>query len=143
MGRLSQRQVSRICESFNDPDEPWAKLARAKLRAWTDTATVDKDRLKPAEQLCMGHMLAQGCTIYRNGWPDFLIDTDDGRTIAVEVKAPTDQVRPAQRRMFAALERLGIPVFVWDPRKPDALTPWSGFRKEAEPTRNRYGANAA
>jgi hypothetical protein len=64
-----------------------------------------------------------GAKAHRSGWPDFLIE-HEGKTIAVEVKNGTDKVRPRQRRMFEALERAGIRVYVWHPRFPDKLRPW-------------------
>lgn len=65
----------------------------------------------------------------RHGWPDFLIVEPSG-AFAVEVKSALDTLRKSQRRMFAALERIGIRVMIWSPERPDALVPWRRFWKE-------------
>lgn len=62
----------------------------------------------------------------RAGWPDFLVELD-GKTICVEVKTGRDVVRPNQAKMFAALERGGLRVYVWNPAKPKVLTPWATY----------------
>ena len=61
--------------------------------------------------------------VYRNGWPDFLVELPD-RTIGVEVKATGDEISDAQAKMFQALERLAVRVYIWNPKKPSILTPW-------------------
>lgn len=61
--------------------------------------------------------------VHRSGWPDFLVEAEGG-TYAVEVKAANDVVRLNQAIMFDALERSGIPVYVWEPKSPGRLTPW-------------------
>jgi VRR-NUC domain len=74
--------------------------------------------------------------VIRAGWPDFLLVTREGRTIAVEVKGPGDRISRAQARTFAALEHAGVQVYVWVPERPDTLTPWRealaarGFRRD-------------
>lgn len=71
---------------------------------------------------------ALGCEVWRNGWPDFLVKNKDGKMFAVEVKAGADKVRLAQAAMFEALEAAGVPVFVWNPRRPTTLTHWRRYR---------------
>lgn len=68
--------------------------------------------------------------VIRAGWPDFLLVTKSGQTIAVEVKGPNDSISAAQRVTFAALEHAGVEVFVWRPDRPGALTPWRTFLAE-------------
>jgi hypothetical protein len=61
-----------------------------------------------------------GWTVYKNGWPDFLMTKQvDGKTVvrAVELKGHysdgLQKIAPSQERMFAALkELLGIEVEV-------------------------------
>lgn len=65
--------------------------------------------------------------IHRSGWPDFLLE-ERGRTYGVEVKGPGDSLRPQQRATFAALERAGVPVYVWSPHVDDRLVPWSRWK---------------
>ena len=64
---------------------------------------------------------------FRHGWPDFLLE-ENGKTFAVEVKF-SDGISKRQARMFEALESAGIPVFIWNPRHPNALTPWRSYRE--------------
>lgn len=65
--------------------------------------------------------------VHRHGWPDFLL-VDDGRTFAVEVKKGVDGMRRSQVATFTALEAAGIAVFVWNPARPDRLTPWRSYQ---------------
>jgi VRR-NUC domain-containing protein len=65
--------------------------------------------------------------VYRSGWPDFLVELSAEKTIGVEVKLAGDIVRRNQAKMFAALERCGIPVFIWNPARPDVLVPWRKY----------------
>lgn len=66
--------------------------------------------------------------VHRNGWPDFLLLQRDGRPCGVEIKLSRyDRLSPSQTRMFAALERCGISVFVWTPDNSDKLIPWRKF----------------
>ncbi len=64
--------------------------------------------------------------MHRGGAPDFLCELD-GCVLGVEVKRGEDKISPSQARMFAALERARVPVFVWDPRMPSALVPWRRY----------------
>jgi VRR-NUC domain len=50
-----------------------------------------------------------GFTVYRNGWPDFLL-LHEGRAVgfALEVKTRSDRLRSEQKRMIEALDRMGI-----------------------------------
>ncbi len=63
-----------------------------------------------AEQWLYDDLTAHGSTVLRVGWPDFLVCFAN-RTVAIEVKSPTDKVRPAQLHMAYALEAAGLPVF--------------------------------
>ena len=55
---------------------------------------------------------AKGWRPHRPSWPDFLVETDSG-TIAVEVKARSDDLSPEQVATFTVLERAGLPVYIW------------------------------
>jgi hypothetical protein len=61
--------------------------------------------------------------ILRNGWPDFLV-VEKGKTYGVEVKSRSDNLRRDQRATLAALEKAGVPCFVWCPDMPERLVPW-------------------
>lgn len=89
--------------------------------------TADEKSLKPAEREFLARAMGKDARVLRNGWPDFLVERD-GETFAVEVKRGTDDISGAQARMFEALERAGIKVYVWNPRKPEAAVPWRKFR---------------
>jgi hypothetical protein len=65
--------------------------------------------------------------IFRAGWPDYLM-IEDGKIYGVEVKTRPDNVRPRQAKMFTALERAGISVYVWSPEEPNRLLPWRKWR---------------
>lgn len=68
--------------------------------------------------------------IIRAGWPDFLLERkSDGRLFGVEVKSGGDYIRDTQRTCFEALERGGVPVYVWHPREPDKFVLWREFDK--------------
>lgn len=63
----------------------------------------------------------------RWGWPDFVGERKDGTFCGIEIKTGADVVSQTQAKMFALLEKVGMPVFVWRPERP-VLTPW---RKDA------------
>lgn len=63
---------------------------------------------------------------FRHGWPDFLVELPD-KTIGVEVKRDSDAISPRQARMFEALERVGIRIYVWTPHTADRLMPWRSY----------------
>lgn len=71
---------------------------------------------------------SRGWTAYRDGWPDFML-LRGGKPCFVEVKSIEDRLQPSQIRMFTALERTGITVFVWWANMPEVLLPWKKFRK--------------
>ncbi len=58
-------------------------------------------------------LMSLGCTVLRRGWPDFFVFENDDDFFLVEVKAPTDFVRPAQRVILEMLARKGIDVYVF------------------------------
>lgn len=104
------------------------------------TATLRKrlrEKLGTAEQQFIEKVTKRPCRVYRHGWPDFLVELGDGRTMAIEVKDRGDMIRASQRRMFAALERLRIRVMIWTPERPDRLTPWRKFRGATPPNPER------
>lgn len=59
---------------------------------------------------------------------------------AVEVKAGDNNIQANQGAMFAALERAGVRVFVWNPRQPEWLTPWRVYLTDKE-MRQREGVD--
>jgi len=80
------------------------------------------------EQFFLRALTKRYIRVFRSGWPDFFLeDTVAGKVMGVEVKAHWgDRLSPAQREMFAALERWGMPIYVWTPRT-HALVPWKKF----------------
>jgi hypothetical protein len=89
----------------------------------------DLSRLNDSERAFVERAREKESKVYRAGWPDFLVEMSD-KTIAVEVKQGSDEVRENQRKMFAALERIGIPVLVWNPASRETLTPWRNYKPE-------------
>jgi hypothetical protein len=69
----------------------------------------------------------QGMVVHRNGWPDFLLRDEKGKTFGVEVKSYGDLLSEEQTRCFEMLEHAGIKVFVWWSARPKVLTPWRKF----------------
>ena len=64
-------------------------------------------------------MKALGYTVYRNGYPDFLLEKDN-MLVFVEIKNNFDSIKPQQRRMFKLLQKHGIKVAICyggDPKK--------------------------
>lgn len=80
-------------------------------------------RVNEAEQAFLKHAEGKG-EAFRSGWPDFLLIQPDGSAIGVEVKRRRDVCSLRQQRMFAALESIGIKVYVWELETPGTLTPW-------------------
>jgi hypothetical protein len=63
----------------------------------------------------------EGWRTTKRGWPDFLCNRDD-QLMAVEVKGGSDYLRPEQRDALTALNRIGMPTFVWSPE--NSLVPY-------------------
>jgi hypothetical protein len=104
------------------------KLRRERLEALSACSEPfdSLSGLTPSEEQFAAAAAAKHGRTFRGGWPDFLVEFQD-RTICVEVKMGQDNIRPNQAKMFAALERAGIPVFVWNRRTPDRLIPWRKY----------------
>ena len=69
-----------------------------------------------AEQLFYEQATLKGYTVYRSGWPDYLI-TKDNKIIFVEVKGRGDKLRDSQKAMLKILSEHGLKCFVWSPHK--------------------------
>jgi hypothetical protein len=82
----------------------------------------------------------KGMRVLRGGWPDFLVEGVDGRTVGVEIKHSSSGVSAAQREMFAALVAAGVPVYVWRPGT-GALVPWARDAAGAPITARRGNDN--
>jgi len=54
----------------------------------------------------------KGWKPHRPSWPDFMVETDDGRLLFVEVKGK-DRVSETQAATFEILENHGFPVYIW------------------------------
>lgn len=66
----------------------------------------------------------RGDRLYRDGWPDFLVQFADGTVAFVEIKSHRrDPLNDRQRSMFEGLEKTGVPCLVWTPDRPAAI-PW-------------------
>lgn len=112
--KLSQAAVTKLVEQIGDlrkppgPPEPGLTVTERKFY---DAAIHGK-----------------GARVWRNGWPDFLVDLPGMGHVGIEIKSGSDQLKWYQREMFAALESAGIlKVYVWHPKYPDRLTPWRKF----------------
>lgn len=119
---LSKLKIKRLLSEIGDTDE--RRLAEQPA-AQAGVTAGEQDFM---EQLVRRRPDAKA---YRAGWPDFLVQ-EDGKTYGVEVKCGIDDIRDSQRVMFDALERCGIPVYIWHDSAPDKLTPWRSFRKHGE-----------
>ncbi len=62
-------------------------------------------RLNTAEKLEAAALRADGWTIHRNGWPDFMAEKD-GKFRFIEVKQKPDRLSANQKKMCKALFRL-------------------------------------
>jgi hypothetical protein len=60
------------------------------------------------ESLVHAELTRLGCTILRNGWPDFLVKTKTSKIIAVEVKRVGEIPRPDQILIHDLLKEAGI-----------------------------------
>ena len=66
-----------------------------------------------AEAKFKARALEKGWKPHRPSWPDFLVETETGQIVAVEVKSRTDRISKTQHATFNLLESAGIPVYVW------------------------------
>lgn len=87
-----------------------AKIACLALDGCRETEP-DGYRVNKREREVVDALKAEGYTVLRNGWPDFLAVRGND-TVAVEVKAPTDSLTNAQFRMHSALKAIGIETVV-------------------------------
>ena len=72
----------------------------------------------PSEIACLHHLQAQGWTVLRKGWPDFIAKRA-GKVIAIEVKRNTLQsLSSYQRRVASWLTESGVTVYRWSPDLP-------------------------
>jgi len=55
----------------------------------------------------------KGCTVYKTGFPDFLVKHKSGAICFVEVKQGSDKVRDNQKEVHDVLKEAKIPVYVW------------------------------
>ncbi len=78
----------------------------------------------------------QGCQVYKNGWPDFLVITSKGKLNFIEVKGPRDRLRKNQKLLFNILKQYKIPVKIlgsngkkWNPKdcKRDYKKEWRNY----------------
>lgn len=90
-------------------------------------------KLKPSDRLgtsiearFRALAVERGWRVHRQGWPDFLLATDEGAHL-VEVKSVSDKLSARQVELFTALETLGLTVKVWWEREPGKLMPWRKF----------------
>lgn len=119
---------------YEPPEQPRNQavesVARKRSRRQIDESPLDLsgDGLVRAEKMFLERAKQKSLTVWRNGWPDFLVDSPvHGGLVAVEVKSESDRLSRRQAAMFSALERVGLRVFVWSPEEPSVLTPWRRF----------------
>jgi hypothetical protein len=76
----------------------------------------------------------RGFTVYRRGWPDFLVEHPKWHTgMALELKAGVDRLTPEQLAMHEALRRFGVPVSVVRESFVERLCAFSGSRGALPP----------
>jgi len=127
--RAARQRVNRLIAQL-DRDYPAPQKRTPEER----TAAILADISKPldnvgensAESEFASMARDKGGVVFRSGWPDYLLELP-GRTIGVEVKRSSDEIRPNQAKMFAALERAGLHTFIWNPRYRDRLIPWRKY----------------
>jgi hypothetical protein len=80
-----------------------------KILYWGYTQNVQTGemfmRLSTTEQTEYERLKADGWTVYRNGWPDFLAEKD-GKFRLIEVKSGDNKLSINQKKMCHALHRL-------------------------------------
>jgi hypothetical protein len=133
---MRQRDIDKLVAQIGNPLNLGPKKRKKAVRllsreervhrALTEPSKVDEKSLTPAEGAFLLRALKQGSKVLRNGWPDFLVERD-GEVFAVEVKQGPDDLSDAQVRMFAALERVGLKVYVWAPKHSKKAVPWRRF----------------
>lgn len=68
------------------------------------------------EAAVFARLEAQGCTVYKNGWPDALVIDGDGIPHLIEVRRPGRGLSGRKERMALALKKcLNIEVEVLHP----------------------------
>lgn len=72
--------------------------------------------LNKTEQMFVVWAEAQGWSVTKRGWPDFICRRGD-EIMAVEVKGGNDGVRPEQAQTLRDLKDAGLPTYVWWPER--------------------------
>ena len=81
-----------------------------------------------AEVKCLKELKSKGGTVHRKGWPDFLVETKEGKIVAIEVKRSGRHIiKASQMDMMRLLSQSGIECYRWSPdtglkqlfKKPD------------------------
>jgi hypothetical protein len=62
-----------------------------------------------------------GAVVLARGWPDLLVQTDDGMIQGLEIKSASDRLSTEQIAMHEMLELAGLPVYVVN--EVDPLSP--------------------
>lgn len=69
--------------------------------------------------------------LFRNGWPDYFAQDLKTKTFfGIEVKQGANAISSAQQIMFAALDNAGLKTVIWNPNRPQNLTPWGSYKKD-------------
>lgn len=73
--------------------------------------------MNEAEETLKKKLEKKGYTVYRNGWPDFIVQRED-EIIAIEVKShQTEKLEENQLSIMELLSSLGIKCQRWSPDK--------------------------
>jgi len=67
--------------------------------------------------------------VFKNGWPDFLVEDPDGELFMIEVKSSADRIRKPQQKMLQKLANLGFRVFVVSENRKENLEAKFDWRK--------------
>lgn len=85
----------------------------ANLPAAKQSIRGDQIPTVSAERAFKQRALQKGWVVHRPSWPDFIVETPDGQTFAVEVKSRGDDLSLYQVQTLEVLERFGLRTYVW------------------------------
>lgn len=98
----------------------------AKRRGGRNSAkSQNRKQVHYAERLFDSWAVKNGFTVYKNGFPDRVVERN-GEISFVEVKCPKGRLERSQQRLFTLLAKIGYPVTIW---RPSTRSLWKANRE--------------
>mgnify|MGYP001566801061 CR=1 FL=1 len=122
---LSEEKRKKLSEAHRRNPRPFTKVRRRRISKGLRGRHIGG--ISHGEHKVRERLRAQGCQVYRAGWPDFLVVEPSGKIHAIEVKRPYGRLSPMQEAVFKLLQQIGLSIEVLhesnERTSPDCPTP--------------------